>query len=68
MKTNRLVLLFLLLSSATAFQLEAQQTKADHKPLQEIRAKTEAGENFFPPIPDDSCPPASDLCSPISWL
>ena len=28
-----------------------------------LSGKTETGENFFPPIPDDSCPPASDLCS-----
>jgi hypothetical protein len=34
MKTNRLVVLLLLLSSAPAFQLEARETKADHKPLQ----------------------------------
>jgi hypothetical protein len=44
MKTNRLVLVFLLLSSATAFQLEAEKPKADHRPLQEVRAKAEAGD------------------------
>jgi hypothetical protein len=44
MKTNRLVVLFLLLSSAPAFQLAAEETKADHRPLQEVRAKAEAGD------------------------
>jgi hypothetical protein len=44
MKTNRLVLLILLLSSAPAFQLVAEKTKADHRPLQEVRTKAEAGD------------------------
>ena len=44
MKTNRLVLLLLLLSNAPVFQLEAEETKADHRPLQEVRAKAEAGD------------------------
>jgi hypothetical protein len=50
MKTNRLVVLLLLLSSTSAFQLEAQQTKADHRPLQEVRAKAEAGDADFQAI------------------
>jgi TPR repeat protein len=44
MKTNRLMLLLLLWSSAPAFQLEAQRLKADPRPLQEVRAKAEAGD------------------------
>jgi hypothetical protein len=38
------VLLLLLLSSTPAFQLEAEETKADRRPLQEVRAKAEAGD------------------------
>ena len=35
---------FLLLTSATLFQLAAPQTKADQKPLKEVQAKAEAGD------------------------
>jgi TPR repeat protein len=44
MKTNRLVLLLLLLWSAPEFRLAAEETKADHRPLQEVGTKAEAGD------------------------
>ena len=44
MKTNRLVFTLLLLSSAAVFQLAAQQTETDLKPLEEVKAKAAAGD------------------------
>jgi len=45
MKANRLVWTFLLLLlSAAAFQLHAQQGEADRKLLAEIRAQAEKGD------------------------
>jgi TPR repeat protein len=44
MKANRLVFILLLLSSTAFFELAAQQTKVDQKPIEEVRAKAEAGD------------------------
>jgi Sel1 repeat len=41
---NRLVFMVLLLLSVAAFQLPAQQTEADRKPFEELKAKAEAGD------------------------
>jgi hypothetical protein len=44
MKENRLVFTVLLLLSAAVFQLRAQKIKTDQKPLEEVKAKAEAGD------------------------
>ena len=44
MTANRLVFMFLLLSSATVFRLAAQQIQTDRKPLEEVKAKAAAGD------------------------
>jgi S1-C subfamily serine protease len=44
MKANRLVFTLLFLASAAVFQLPAQQTKTDLKPIEEVKAKAEAGD------------------------
>src|SRR5258708_32076627 len=45
MKANRLVVFtVLLLSSAAVFQLAAQQTEIDKRPIDEVKAKAEAGD------------------------
>ena len=44
MKANRLIFALLLLLSAAVFQLPAQQTEADRKLLDEIKAKAEKGD------------------------
>jgi TPR repeat protein len=44
MKANRLVFTLLLASSVAVVQLAAQQTKADQKPIEEVKAKAEAGD------------------------
>jgi len=43
MKAGRLIFMLLLASTVTAVQLDAQQTKADQKPIEEVKAKAEAG-------------------------
>src|SRR5437773_9249870 len=47
MKANRLFFTVLLLLSAAVFQLNAQQSKADRKLLDEIRARAEKGDAQF---------------------
>jgi TPR repeat protein len=44
MKTSRLIFTLLLASSVAVAQLAAQQTKADQKPIEEVKAKAEAGD------------------------
>src|SRR5947208_17176563 len=44
MKANRLIYALLLASSVAVVQLAAQQTKADQKPTEEVKAKAEAGD------------------------
>ena len=44
MKASRLIFALLLASSVAVVQLAAQQTKADQKPLEEVKGKAEAGE------------------------
>ena len=44
MKANRLIFTLLLASSVAVVQLAAQQTKADQKPIEEVKAKAEAGD------------------------
>src|ERR1017187_10075647 len=44
MKTNRLVFMLFLLLIAAVFHLVAQQTKTDQKPIEEVKAKAEAGD------------------------
>jgi TPR repeat protein len=44
MKANRLAFTILLLLSAAAFQLPAQQTEIDRKQVEEVKAKAEAGD------------------------
>jgi len=44
MKSSRLVFTLLLASSVAVVQLAAQQTKADQKPIEEVKAKAEAGD------------------------
>src|SRR3977135_3780089 len=44
MKTNRLVVLFLLLSGAAGFRLAGRANKAGHRTFQERRATAEAGD------------------------
>ena len=44
MKASRLIFTLLLASSVAVVQLAAQQTKADQKPIGEVKAKAEAGD------------------------
>jgi len=44
MKASRLLFTLLLASSVAVVQLAAQQTKADQKPIEELKAKAEAGD------------------------
>ena len=44
MTASRLIFTLLLVSSAAVVQLAGQQTNADQKPLEEVKAKVEAGE------------------------
>src|SRR6266705_1078312 len=44
MKASRLIFTLLLASSVVVVQLAAQQTKADQKPIKEVKAKAEAGD------------------------
>ena len=44
MKASRLIFTLLLASSVAVIQLAAQQTKADQKPIEELKAKAEAGD------------------------
>ena|SRR5947207_9050579 len=44
MKASRLIFALLLASSVALVQLAAQQTKADQKPIGEVKAKAEAGD------------------------
>lgn len=43
MKASRLIFTLLLASSVAVVQLAARQTKADQKPIEEVKAKAEAG-------------------------
>ncbi len=44
MKASRLIFTLLLASSVAVVQLAAQQTKPDQKPIEEVKAKAEAGD------------------------
>ena len=44
MKASRLIFTLLLASSVAVVQLAAQQTKAGQKPIEEVKAKAEAGD------------------------
>jgi TPR repeat protein len=44
MKASRLIFTLVLASSVAVVQLAAQQTKADQKPIEEVKAKAEAGD------------------------
>src|SRR6266567_1004056 len=44
MKASRLIFTLLLAASVAVVQLAAQQTKADQKPIEELKAKAEAGD------------------------
>jgi hypothetical protein len=44
MKASRLIFTLLFASSVAVVQLAAQQTKADQKPIGEVKAKAEAGD------------------------
>ena len=44
MKASRLIFTLRLASSVAVVQLAAQQTKADQKPIEEVKAKAEAGD------------------------
>jgi TPR repeat protein len=44
MKASRLMFTLLLASSVAVVQLAAQQAKADQKPIEEVKAKAEAGD------------------------
>jgi hypothetical protein len=43
-KASRLIFTLLLASSVAVVQLAAQQTKADSKPIEQVKAKAEAGD------------------------
>jgi len=47
MKASRLIFTLLLASSVAVVQLAAQPTKADQKPLAEVKAKAQAGDADF---------------------
>ena len=44
MKASRLIFTLLFASSVAVVQLAGQQTKADQKPIEEVKAKAEAGD------------------------
>src|SRR5438128_1092807 len=44
MKASRLIFTLLLASSVAVVQLAGQQTKADQRPIEEVKAKAEAGD------------------------
>jgi TPR repeat protein len=44
MRASRLIITLLLASSVAVVQLAAQQTKADQKPIEEVKAKAEVGD------------------------
>jgi hypothetical protein len=44
MKASRLIFTLLLASSVAVVQLTSQQTNADQKPIEEVKAKAEAGD------------------------
>ena len=44
MKASRFIFTLLLASSVAVVQLAAQQTKADQKPIEEVKAKAETGD------------------------
>src|SRR6266403_2150775 len=44
MKASRLIFTLLLASSVAVVQLAAQQTKADQRPIEQVKAKAEAGD------------------------
>ena len=44
MKAGRLIFMLLLASTVTVVQVDAQQTKADQKQIEEVKAKAEAGD------------------------
>src|SRR6266478_2781597 len=44
MKPSRLIFTLLLASSVAVVQLAAQQTKADQRPIEQVKAKAEAGD------------------------
>src|SRR5512133_478458 len=44
MKASRLIFTLLLASSVAVVQLAAQQTNADQEPIEEVKAKAEAGD------------------------
>jgi hypothetical protein len=44
MKASRLIFTLLLVSSGAVVQLAAQQTNADQKPIEEVKAKAEASD------------------------
>ena len=44
MKASRLIFTLLFASSVAVVQLVAQQTKADRKPIEEVKVKAEAGD------------------------
>src|SRR5204863_7404906 len=44
MRASRLIFTLLLAASVALVQLAAQQTKADQKPIEEVKAKAEAGD------------------------
>jgi len=44
MKASRLIFTLLLASSVAVVQLAAQQTNVDQKPIEEVKAKAEAGD------------------------
>src|SRR6266516_1957049 len=44
MKASRLIFTLLLASSVAVVQLAAEQTKVDQKPIEEVKAKAEAGD------------------------
>ena len=47
MRASRLIFTLLLASSVAVVQLAAQQTKADQKSIEEVKAKAEAGDAEF---------------------
>jgi len=47
MKASRLIFTLLLASSVAVVQLVAQETEADRRPIEEVKAKAEAGDAAF---------------------
>ena len=56
MKANRLVFMISLLSGAALFQLTAQQTKPEQKPVKEVMAKAKAAAKKAKPNPRNITP------------